>query len=245
MTNKQLFDWEWDTIAGITAAVVAIVLHLLHIVDEHVILPIVLALLGLLFVNFMRHRKSIELTAERVDNMAHAVNRVRASIKSPDILLIGPRNIRNANEQFIRHMSGDTIWYNVCLSMYKRQPLFDTLLRPAIENPKVSSIQFVLDQSQVDLWEEHVKPKILKCVGHEKIKDPRWCNLSKTISFILADSQLSEGAEALLSFWGEPFMAQTTAHDVPRFIFQVQKHSELLPHLVELSHSYVRMQQST
>jgi len=35
-------------------------------------------------------------------------------------------------------------------------------------------------------------------------------------------------------------MAQTTDHDVPRFIFHVQKNSELLPHLVELERNATR-----
>lgn len=239
MKFKQLLSFEWDAIAGIVAAVVAIVLHLLHIVDEQVILPIVLALLGLLFINFMRHTRNNELTAEQVDLTTRAVTSIQSALKHPDVILIGPRHLRATNEQFIRNMSGETIWFNVCLSMYKPQQLFNALLRPALDNPLVSSIQFVLDESQRDLWHQVIAPKISACAGHTKIKEPRWCSLSKTSSFILADSQLSGGAEALLSFWGEPFMAQTAERDVPRFIFHVQRNSELLPHLVELERSCV------
>ena len=57
---------------------------------------------------------------------------------------------------------------------------------------------------------------------------------------ILADSHASEGTEALLSFWGEPFMAEASERQAPRFIFHVQKNSELLPHLVELDRCYRR-----
>lgn len=237
MKLKKFLSFEWDAIAGIVAAVVAIVLHLLHVVDEHVILPIVLALMALLFINFMRHTRNNELTAEQVDRTAHAVNGIQSALKPPDVILIGPRHLRSANEQFIRHMSGDTIWFNVCLSMYQSQPLFDALLRPAVENPAVSSIQFVLDESQKDLWQQVVQPRIVASTGHAKVREPRWGSLSKTVSFILADHQLNGGTEALLSFWGEPFMAQTTERDVPRFIFHVQRNSELLPHLVELERS--------
>lgn len=239
MKLRQLLDFEWDAIAGIVAAVVAIVLHLLHVVDEQVILPIVLALLGLLFINFMRHTRNNELTAEQVDLITRAVSNIQFALKLPDVILIGPRHLRSANEQFIRNMSGETIWFNVCLSMYKPQPLFNALLRPAVENPMVSSIRFVLDESQKDLWQQLIQPKIAECASHPKVKEPHWCRLSKTSSFILADSQLSGGAEALLSFWGEPFMAQTADRDVPRYIFHVQRNSELLPHLVELERTCV------
>jgi hypothetical protein len=237
MKFKKFLSFEWDAIAGIVAAVVAIVLHFLHVVDEHVILPFVLALMALLFINFMRHTRNNELTAEQVDRTAHAVGRLHSALKPPDVILIGPRQLRSANEQFIRQMSGDTIWYNVCLSMYQPQPLFDALLRPAVDNPMVSSIQFVLDESQRTLWQQVIQPRLAACAGHAKVREPRWYGLSKTVSFILADNQLSGGTEALLSFWGEPFMAQTTERDVPRFIFHVQRNSELLPHLVELERS--------
>jgi hypothetical protein len=241
MKFKKFLSFEWDAVAGIIAAVVAIVLHLLHVVDEHVILPIVLALMALLFINFMRHTRNNELTAEQVEHTAHAVSSIQSALKPPDVILIGPRHLRSANEHFIQRMSGDTVWFNLCLSMYQPQPLFDALLRPALDNPMISTIQFVLDESQKDLWQQVIQPRIASCAGHVKVREPRWYSLSKTVSFILADNPLSGGTEALLSFWGEPFMAQTTAHDVPRFIFHVQRNSELLPHLVELERSCVRV----
>lgn len=234
MKPSKFLSYEWDAIAGILAAVTAIILHLLHIVDEHVILPIVLALMGLLFINFMRHARNNELTAEQVERTGQAVRRIQAALRQPDIVLVGPRQIRSASEAFAHHMKGDAIWFNVCLSMYRPQPLFDALLRPAIENPMVTSIQFVLDRSQKALWENVVQPKIAACAGAAKVRDPCWSDLGQNVSFILADSQQSGDAEALLSFWGEPFMAQSTEREVPRYIFHVQKHSELLPHLAEL-----------
>lgn len=240
MKLKSIFRVEWDAIAGIVAAAIAIILHLLHVVDQYVILPIVLALLGLLFINFMRHTSANEATAEQVDRTAQTVDRIQSALKTPDAILIGPRQLRTANEQFIRHMSGDTIWFNVCLSMYAPQSLFDALLRPAVDNPLVSSIQFVLDESQKDLWERAVLPKLAECAGQAKVRPPRWCHLQKTTSFILADSRVSGGTEALLSFWGEPFMTQSTERNVPRFIFHVQRDSELLPHLVELERNCTR-----
>lgn len=40
------------------------------------------------------------------------------------------------------------IWFNVCLLMFVPQDLFDSLLRPAIENPYVTSIRFILDERE-------------------------------------------------------------------------------------------------
>jgi len=234
MNIKKILSFEWDAIAGIIAAVAAIILHLLHVVDEQVILPIMLALLGLLFINFMRHAKSNESTAEQVDHAVTVVDNIQATLQQPGVVLVGPRHLRSTNEEFIRNMSGEVVWYNVCLSMYQPPPLFEALLRPALDNPMVTSIRFVLDESQQSLWQEAIQPKIEMCAGNSKVREPRWCHLSKTVSFILGDSRQSGGTEALLSFWGEPFMAQSSERDVPRYIFHIQKNSELLPHLVDL-----------
>ncbi|MDT3708326.1 MAG: hypothetical protein ROZ09_16020 [Thiobacillus sp.] len=237
MKPNKFLSYEWDAIAGILAAVTAIILHFLHILDEQVVLPIVLALMALLFINFMRHTRANELTAEQVDRTEHALRRIQAALRAPDIALIGPRQIRSVSEEFARHMKGDAIWFNVCLSMYKPQPLFDVLLRPAVENPMVTSIQFVLDEGQKDLWQSVVQPRIAACAGASKVREPHWYSLDENVSFILADSRQSDGTEALLSFWGEPFMARSTERDVPRYIFHVHKHSDLLPHLAELASS--------
>ncbi len=227
-------SYEWDAIAGIVAAMAAITMDLFHVVDEHIILPIVLALMALLFLNFMRHTRSNEHTAGQVEQTQEMVAKIKASLATPEVILIGPRQLRTANEQFARNMRGEAVLFNVCLSMYRTQPLFDVLLRPVIENPHVTSIQFVLDESQRDIWQAGILPKIAACNGNSKVQEPHWCGLNKSISFILADTPPEGAEEALLSFWGEPFMAQPTERNIPRYIFHIQAHSGLLPHLVEL-----------
>ncbi|MGB4812731.1 MAG: hypothetical protein WBP13_09690 [Methylophilaceae bacterium] len=234
MKKNRLLSYEWDAIAGILAAVVAIVLHFLHVIDEHIILPVVLTLMALLFINFMRHTRNNEQTAEQVQHLHKMVTKINSSLAAPDIVLIGPRQLHSANEHFSRNMRGEATLFNVCLSMYRTQPLFDALLRPIIENSQVTSVQFVLDVSQKELWQTEVLPKISNSHASNKVKVPRWCSLEKNLSFILADTQPDGSTEALLSFWGEPFMSQSTERNVPRYILHVQAHSELLTQLVEL-----------
>ena len=48
------------------------------------------------------------------------------------------------------------IWFNVCLLMFIPQSLFDTLLRPVIENPNVTSIQFILGEQELLIVVGHV-----------------------------------------------------------------------------------------
>ncbi len=234
MKKNRLLSYEWDAIAGILAAVIAIILHFLHVIDEHIILPVVLTLMALLFINFMRHTQNNEHTAEQVEHIHKMVTKINSSLAAPDIMLIGPRQLRTANERFARHMRGEATLFNMCLSMYRTQPLFDTLLRPIIENSQVTSVQFVLDVSQKESWQTEILPKIGNSIAARKVKEPRWCSLERNLSFILADTQPEGPTEALLSFWGEPFMSQSTERNVPRYILHVQAHSELMTQLVEL-----------
>jgi len=86
MNFKKFIGYEWDALAGILAAVTAIILELLHIVDEHVVLPILLALMGLLFINFMRHTARNEVTADQVERTELAVGKMQAALKLPDAI---------------------------------------------------------------------------------------------------------------------------------------------------------------
>ena len=130
------------------------------------------------------------------------------------------------------------IWFNVCLLMFGPQTLFDTLLKPAIENPMVTSIQFILDTSERERWRASVMPKVAACSGREKVREPRWCNLHEAVSFILSEMQGTAATEAHLSFWGEPFMSRATGRNLPRYIFHVQGHSELIAQLIDLERVY-------
>lgn len=238
MKLKHFLSLEWDAIAGILAAIAAIILHSLHIVEVGILLSIIPALLALLFISFMRHERSDERMAERVERTESAVMNIQSALSPPDVILIGPRQLRAESERFNHGAHGEMVFFNVCLLMYKPQPMFNMLLQTAIDNPRVTSILFILDESEKNLWESEIMPKIAVCPGRDKVGEPRWCQLEKNISFILGDTHADGATEALLSFWGEPFMAHTTKQDVPRYIFRVQKHSELLARLTELERSY-------
>ena len=235
---KRWLNLDWDVVAGILAAVVALVLHLLHIVEAEILLAITLVLLALLLLRDLRREHQHAGERERAERVEAAVMHMQAALRPPDALLIGPRQLRLESAQFARRARGEMIWFNVCLLMFKPQELFDTLLRPAIVNPHVTAIQFILDESEQERWYIDVLPKVTTCTDSQKVQEPRWCTMRESVSFILADTAPGGTTEALLSFWGEPFMARTTERDVPRYIFHVQGHSELVGRLSELERSY-------
>jgi hypothetical protein len=235
---KRFLRLDWDAIAGIVAAVAALVMHFLHVIEADVLLMLAVVLIALLFLRDLRRERFIEHLDEHVSQTATIVKELQATLLPPDAILVGPRQIRAVSEGFSGRAHGDMVWFHVCLLMFKPQPLFDTLLRPAIENPLVRSIQFVLDQEQRELWESAVLPKVQGCRGQDKVKDPYWTTIKENVSCIISDIGTDGKTECLVSFWGEPFMARTVGRDVPRYIFHVQSHSELVGRLVDLVPSY-------
>lgn len=230
--------YDWDAVAGIVAAAAALVLHLLHIIQPEILLTITLVLMAILLLRQLRHEEREERVENATARTEQTILALQDALKLPEVVLIGPRHLRSASESFARQARGDMVWFNVCLMMFRPQELFDCLLKPAVENPRVTRIEFVLDEGERDHWRNHVVPKLAACRGREKVVEPRWCALEENVSFVLADRESDGQVEAQLSFWGEPFMARTTGHDVPRYIFHVQAHSELVTHLVELAGSY-------
>jgi hypothetical protein len=59
----------------------------------------------------------------------------------------------------------------------------------------------------------------------------------EAVSFILADTDAG-ATEAHLSFRGEPFMSRQPGFDIPRYVFHVQAHSDLVPQLIEMERRY-------
>ena len=230
--------YDWDAVAGIVAAAAALVLHLLHVVQPDILLTITLVLMAVLLLRQLRHEAREERVEDVTTRTEQLVLKLENTLKLPEVVLIGPRELRSASERFARQARGDMVWFNVCLSMFRPQELFDCLLRPAIENPGVTRIEFVLDASEQDHWREYVVPKLAACRGRDKVLEPQWCAMKETVSFVLAGRETDGRVEAQLSFWGEPFMARVTNRDVPRYIFHVQPHSELVTRLVELERTY-------
>ena len=237
-SKHWLGRYDWDAIAGIVAAAAALILHFLHIVRSEVLLTLTLVLVALLLLRQLRHEEREERVEDIAGRTEQMMVKLHDVLKSPDVVLVGPRLLRSSSEAFARQARGEMIWFNVCLMMFRPQELFDCLLRPAVENPHVTRIEFVLDEGERANWREHVLPKLAACRGREKVVEPRWCTLHESVSFVLGDRDADGRPEAQLSFWGEPFMARTTGRDIPRYIFHVHAHSELVPRLLELARAY-------
>jgi hypothetical protein len=234
---QRLRRIEVEALAALVAAVAALVLHLLHVIDESVLLTVILVILALMLVRDLRREDREERQSATIESALGSIRDLRSAISPPDVLLIGPSELRAVTTEFAQRARGDMVWFNVCLSMFEPQSLFDDLLAPALENPRVSSVQFVLDEGERERWMSAVLPKVAVLGAERAVAEPVWTALSDPVSLILAETDAG-GVEALLSFWGEPFMARSRGLDIPRYIFHVQRHSELIPHLRDLERGY-------
>ena len=196
-----------------------------------------LVILALLLLRDLRRESRDEDESAAISEVRRAVGRLEQAIAAPDIVLVGPQQLRSESERFAREARGEMLWYNVCLSMFEPQDLFDVLLAPALDNPGVSAVQFVLAPGEQSRWQSAILSKVNQGQRASKLREPRWVDLEENISFILAQNPAGN-IEAHVSFWGEPFMARRRGQDIPRYVLHVLEQSPLINGLIELERSY-------
>lgn len=119
MNLKQLRTFEWDAIAGIIAAVAAIVMHLLHLIDEGILITIAVVLIALLFIRDLRRDRATEKAYATIERNQTALQSIQTNLLPPDAVLVGPTQLRVASERFAANAKGEMIWFHVCLSMFR------------------------------------------------------------------------------------------------------------------------------
>ncbi len=231
---NSLFKQDWDGLAGIIAAVSAIILHLFHVVDSGILLSVTVALVSLIFIRGLRRDHRMERIEESLLKTQKTLNKFHATLVPSEVQLVGPENLRDVTHEFSTKARGEMIWFNVSPLMFRRQEVFDSFLRPAIENSQVDSIQFIFDESKRSLWESELVSKIEALPKNEKIKEPYWSTIEDNVSIIASNIRQEKLTECLVSIWSEPFMLNIVEHQIPRYIFHVFPKSELLGRLIDL-----------
>jgi len=225
----SLRKFEWEAIAGLVAAVVAIILHFLHVTDVNVLRVITLVLVALLFLRDLRSEERWNSMESASKLSVRLLEEIKETTHPAEIDLIGPGHIRHATVEFAERAQGEVVWFNACPQMFQSKELCDVILRPFLDNPNVTALRLMLDHSQREYWHARVKATLENYPGHGIVTAPIWANLDSGVSFVLAETDVIEGkAEALVSFWGEPFMAVHHDRRIPGYIIHVREHSELI-----------------
>lgn len=220
-----------DVIAIVLASVGAIVVYHLGILPQAYMISFILFLLAV-------HTLQDVIRGEEIRTDVKAVSQCVAA-PEPEIEIIKPADLLLRTEEFALRNRGEEWWFNACASMFHSQEVFNKLLRSSMENPRTTKIFFVLRPTMKGVWEREVQPKIERCKGKEKVQLLMWSDIEESIAFRMIDVGVErEAKEALLTFWGEPFMIEhgereEKAH-MPRYVIHVKSHSELLPRLKDI-----------
>ena len=234
--KRRIRTVDVDAIGGLVAAVLAVVLHLLNLIEQQALLVITTSLLALLLFRDLREETATEELTQSLTSTEQDIADIKAAMTPPGLELVDTDALRRTSRRFGQQAQGDLIWFNLCLLMLSRRETFDILVRPALENPDVSSLQFILDESQRERWESTVEPILAETTDGTTSIDVYWRQIEENIAFIHTAS--GSEADALISFWGEPFMAETLERGVTRYILHAKKHSELIPHLRDMAQRY-------
>jgi hypothetical protein len=231
----SLRKFEWEAVAGLLAAVTALVLHFLHFTDASILRVITLVLVALLFLRDLRNEDRWEKLVDTARDSFRLLEEIKEATPRAELDLIGPGRLRCATAQFAGRCQGAVVWFNACPEMLATRELCDAILGPFLANPRIATIRFILDRRQKEPWHAIVQSTLEPHLESGKILQPAWGALDSGVSFMLADTDAAAGtAEALVSVWGEPFMAVHHDRRVPGYIIHVRAHSELIGRLREV-----------
>lgn len=220
-----------DVTAILVASIGAIVLHHLHILPESHVISLILFLLAI-------HALQEVTRGEEIRGDIKLISQ-NVAVPDPEIEIIKPADLLLYTEKFALKNLGEDWWFNPCANMFRSDEIFNKLLRPSIENSRTSKILFLMRPEMRETWEREVQPKIERCKGKEKVKPPIWVDIKEGIAFRIIDIGTGkEAREALLTFWGEPFMMEFVEQEerahMPRYVIHAKNHSELIPRLEEI-----------
>lgn len=231
----RLLRIEWDVVAGAIAAVVAMLFHVLGIASDELIRGVLLLLLALLLLRDLRQEGRTHRLTDAVQSLSRKVTCLEDAVGRHDVMLIGPKRLRQEFSRFAHEVRGEVTWYHVCGRLFRRQELFDATLGQLLANESVSSVQLLLDQRDRETWEAELAPKLARHPDAAKVHAPLWGRLSGGVSFVLAETGEGGSPEALIGILEEPFAVRSAAASLPRYVLRIHNESELLDHLVELA----------
>lgn len=97
---KRLRTIEWEAVAGLLAAIVALVLHFLHVTDTGLLRVITLVLVALLFLRELRDEGRWEALVDGTRHTTRLLEQILAATPEPAIDLIGPSRLQCATARF-------------------------------------------------------------------------------------------------------------------------------------------------
>ena len=234
---RRLVAVEWDTLAGIVAAFLAMLLSFFGLVSEVTVQAILLLLAALILLRELRIDTRAATHAEHLDCMRQDIRDIREKVGTTDLIVITPLALRPEFEDFATHLTGRVTWYNACCRMFHRQEIFEGTLGRLIANPDITAIEMLCDDCERHAWESDVAIQVQHHGGAEKVREPVWVHVPPTISFLVGEHREYRRPLALMAIMEEPFASHGNGLAVPRYLFRIQNHSDILTAMAELARS--------
>ncbi|MFM7108243.1 MAG: hypothetical protein ACKOZU_06530 [Planctomycetaceae bacterium] len=234
MPLRRLLRIDWDVVAGIIAALVAMLLSFMGLVSETVGIGIILLLCALLLIRDLRGEAREHRMFDKLDIIKRNVSSLTTAGQA-DIHLIGAKRMRQEFADFATTVYGEVRWFNACCRMFRRQEVFDATLRPFIDNPHVTTVQLLCRPDERRYWLTELLPKLRRCDHAGKVRAPLWGAIHTNVSFILGDIDGDGRDEALMSITEEPFSAVNQGPAVPRFLVRVFSQCDLIAPLEDMA----------
>ena len=234
---------NWEIVAVVSASFIGLILHALGIIHETTLLISLILFLLCLYV--LRDISFETQNEEQTREIFERIKSIEARLKKSEIELVTPEVVVSAVNELYSKNKGEVWLFNMCMKMYSKKDLFERVLKPVIENPNATEIQFIVHISEKETWEKDFQPLLDKCKNRDKVLPPIFSDIKEPFAFqMVRIGREKDIREALLAIWGEPFMAELGAdrreYPVrhPRYVFHIKSHSELIPRLKELFMRY-------
>lgn len=232
---RRLLRIDWEVVAGIIAAIIAMILSFMGVISDQIVRGIVLLLCALLLTRDLRSEAREHRMFDKLDLIKRHVVDVAGAVQPQEIQLIGPKKIRSAYTSFVTSLHGEVRWCNACCRMFRRQEVFDSTLRPLLDNPNVTSVVLLCRPEDHAHWTAELLPKLRRCANGGKLHEPNWITIDGLVSVLIGDIDGEGRNEALVSILEEPFAAVSMGTSVPRYLIRVSNASGLMGHLEELA----------
>jgi hypothetical protein len=230
---RRLLRIDWDVIAGISAALVAMLLSFMGLASQTVGVGIILLLCALLLTRDLRAEAREQKMVDTLDVIRRHVAGLAAATHA-DVRLVGPKRMRHEFTEFAATVCGDVRWFNVCCRMFHRPEIFDATLRVLLENHNVTSVTLLCRPDERRSWEADVVPKLRRCGHAAKLAPPLWRPIRGSVSVVLGDVDGDGRNEALVAILDEPFATTSQSPSVPRFTFHISSQSDLIVPIEEM-----------
>jgi hypothetical protein len=227
MNVKKLLKTDWEIVAGLLAAVGVIVLKFLHIVDEETMLTLAIVLLAGLFLRELRRELVFDKFAENLNEIEASVKQLTVHYADQGSTLVTPSAMNDSMCAFSQRAKGVCVFKHVSPFMFNKVSHFNGFLKPMLEHDAVSEVIFIINDDEKDDYNRYVKAKIDTCDGATKVAEVITAENTDGNGIIAFNCGLSEGFEALITFFSEPFMVKYNENWVPKFAMHVLPDSEV------------------